>query len=294
MAFNPANGASRVLFGLDQGVLAAPAVDGDTLYVGTETGALLALDLGAEQVLWETQVGGLVRFAPAFDADRVYVHTVDGARTVVLALDRASGAPLWSQSFADGTGTPVLFGDLVIVAGDAVVALERATGAEVWRSPPFSALGTLALHEGTVYAGGTGRDGTTFLALDAATGAIRWSRQDAADFTFARPAFDSGSGALVAASGDGQLWAYDAGTGAVRWRLQMESALESDVVTQAGLAFVSSRSGALYVVEAASGRLLSSYRAGADLETYAAPLVLPGRVYAMHGLTLYALDLEVH
>lgn len=291
-ALDTSTGASRIITDLHAGVLATPAVRGGMLYLGTEQGAVVALDAAAGTAKWETQIGGLIRFGPAVDDQSVYVHTLAGSQSRVHALDLATGAEAWSVPFTTGYSSPALFENLVIVSGEAIAALDRRTGAQVWRGAPLAAFGTLAVHGDAVYAGGTGREGFVFAALDARTGETRWTRSGAANFIFGRPAYDAASGTVLAPASLGQLWAFAAETGEVRWQFQAESGLESDVVVQNGVAFFTGRSGLLYAVEAASGRLISSFRAGADLETYAAPLVTPNRVYSLHGLTLYALDLE--
>jgi outer membrane protein assembly factor BamB len=97
---------------------------------------------------------------------------------VTIAYDRTSGATRWQRS-----GLPlVAIGDTVIVKEQqltgGVVALDASTGVERWRLPGATAApsGDDAVVVSEVYPYNPERDTTT--AVDAVTGAVRWSRSN--------------------------------------------------------------------------------------------------------------------
>src|SRR5262249_22270834 len=123
-----------------------------------------------------------------------FLTTGDGH---VVALDTATGLPLWSQRVHIFAALGLALGEGVVVIGhfDGLRALDAADGHEIWHYRlPNS---TLALSH-PVVVGGTALlydlNGQLH-AVDAATGAVRWVK--------ATPAGDQ-SGALNAPASDGQ------------------------------------------------------------------------------------------
>jgi outer membrane protein assembly factor BamB len=287
-----AGGAARLVFDLGETALATPALYDGILYLCDENGLLTAFDIQTETMLWQSRVSGLVRFQAAVDSERVYVPTVtESGMSGLSALDRATGDRLWESTISGGYAAPQLFQDLVIVAGQSIAALDRETGEERWRTEPFPVVGTLAVSGGAVYAG-AGPNGASFMAVDAATGAVLWSRSDIAAYVFGRPAVDSASGTVIAGARDGRLWAFDAASGDLRWQLQTDGSLNSDVVVSDGVAYTTAQTGTLYAVEVASGRLVRSFRPGDPLDTFSAPVISGATLYAVRGSTLYRLQTE--
>ena len=288
-ALDPATGAARMRLDTGGAALGTPAQFEGVLYLGTEAGTLLAFDPDAAEVLWETELGGLVRFGPVVDEAGVFVQTLSEEASV-FALDRTTGELLWERGFGDGNSTPLLYRDTVIVSGEAIVALDRRTGAEVWRSPDFAAVGSLALAGDKVYGGGAGAEGVNFMALDAGSGIVLWQRVGAERFGFGRPGVDAASNTVIAGTMGGQVVGMVLTDGGERWQFQANGSVETDIVVQEGRAYFTARTGTLYILDAATGRLLRSFRPGEALDTFAAPLVVGDRVYALHGTNLYALS----
>jgi outer membrane protein assembly factor BamB len=152
-AYRAADG-SRVWTGDTGEIRERPTIDGDTLYLSTTDGRVLALDLANGQQRWEQRLGGAGR-QPLVYGDRVYVgsndrwfyalKTKDGERdwrwrigaellgradadeqhvyvtamdNLLHAFDRVSGAQRWRQElpFRPVSG-PVVVGEAVVVPG---------------------------------------------------------------------------------------------------------------------------------------------------------------------------------
>src|SRR5438128_374721 len=73
-------------------VTSSPAVEGQTVYIGTGAGKLLALDLRSGAEKWSAEVGSSVGSSPAVVANRVFFTSRDGT---MHALSADTGKSLW-------------------------------------------------------------------------------------------------------------------------------------------------------------------------------------------------------
>ena len=148
----------KVLWSLDvaQGYSAAAIHDGRVFFSDYDETAddwlVRSVDLETGRELWRFREArrirpnhGITRTVPAVDGKRVF--SLD-PKTVLHALDAATGEELWRKSLVEVYGTkippwyngqcPLLDGDRLIIApGGAalMVALDTATGEEIWRTP---------------------------------------------------------------------------------------------------------------------------------------------------------------
>jgi outer membrane protein assembly factor BamB len=156
----------------DAGALSTvPLVVDGTVYVQGGTGQVVAVDLASGGIEWasEPSGGNIGPFGVAVDGERVYA--LDGSEGV-LALDRRDGTELWST---DVTPTPTSGIDIQPVVVDGVVLVS---------SVPVSVRG--------IYAAG---DRGVIYALDAATGAVRWTFDTVEGDLWGHPEVNSGGGA---------------------------------------------------------------------------------------------------
>ncbi len=130
----------------------APVTAGGLVFVGGSDGIIRAFDSGSGQAVWKACTAGPILYPPAIYDNRLFAGSSDGW---LYALEAATGRQLWRfrvapverkiSTYGRLTSTwPVASG--VLVDGDAVYAA----------------------------AGIASYDGTHVIALDAATGEIRW------------------------------------------------------------------------------------------------------------------------
>ena len=97
----------------------APAVDGDTLYMGFPDGRVTALDVVSGAVRWSVRLPGSaylggVLSPPAVSGDTVYVGSNNGR---LYGLEKATGAEVWSYEIGSWVASgPAISGD-TLVAG---------------------------------------------------------------------------------------------------------------------------------------------------------------------------------
>lgn len=165
---------------------AAPAVAGDTVYVGSCFGFFYALDKNTGEVRWKydtKQDGSPAQFhgSPLFSGELVITGSDRSDKGYVYAFEQETGEVRWKTA-AGGIETDLLqFRGTVIgvASGGKLVSLDLKTGEIKWKFSPktrpykrFSSE-TPALSENMLYFGGP--DGHVY-ALKAASGEVAWKR----------------------------------------------------------------------------------------------------------------------
>jgi polyvinyl alcohol dehydrogenase (cytochrome) len=211
-----------------------PAVAGGRIFLGSHEGGIYALDAHSGCAYWKFQTPAAVRGAIllARRPDGRFVLYAGDRSAQVYALDANTGELLWQRKVDDHpwaivTGSSALFDDVLYVP---VASFEELAGA----SPKYEC----CTFRGSV------------VALDAATGAVRWKSYlipDAAAKTartsggtqlwgpsgaavWSQPTVDPQAGALYVTTGDSYsapaastsdaVVALDLATGALRWHVQ--------------------------------------------------------------------------
>jgi outer membrane protein assembly factor BamB len=205
------------------------AVDDGTVYASTY-GAVHAIDAASGRLRWTAplpigRTPGLTRVAAG--AGRLCAT----AGSTLLGLDPASGRALWAHEVRTRfAGSPVVAGDRFLVTDGAGTTAVADDGRLLWRHDDGRVNPTdLAVADGAVYAA-TADDEGTLLALDLASGAVRWSAK-----TRQRPTSSSSppavTGGIVAVLSGAAVVAYDGATGAVRWQAPGRDAAVAGVGT---------------------------------------------------------------
>jgi len=197
-------------------VRSAPAVANGKFFEGSGDGKLYALDATSGAPLWSFDTGGPVGSSPAFSGGIVYVGSDSGS---LFAIKAATGKKVWSAPFAAAVASsPAVSGGVVYVGSDdgSVAAFDAATGAPAWKRTfngrAFRA--SPAVANGVVFISGDKGANSTLYALDAGTGATKWSFTSGAGMTDAAVA----NGVVYVAVGSGNtVYAIDAMTGNPVW-----------------------------------------------------------------------------
>lgn len=182
-------------------VSSRPAVAGTLLYVGTDDGELVALDMQTGQQVWKHEGRGPVLESPVIVGDMV---VFSNEADQVYALDARKGTVRWSYKGE----TPEEY--------------------------------TLRGHAGVAAAGEllyTGFANGTLVALRAQTGSVAWLttlKGDSDRFVDVDSTPVVVGDTVYVTSSSGGVWAIDGTTGLVRWRVTLEGATPSAGVGAAG------------------------------------------------------------
>ena len=212
--------------------------------------------------LWTQELGSPVWGGLAVAGERLFVAADDGN---LHALATSDGSSVWSFD-AGGSlrGRPTLDDDSLLLLSDEgqVHALAVSTGQELWRArvaEPFDRQGEREQQRYNHYASGLARAGEFWVvgtaegrvvALDAATGAERWSFQ-AGEAVSGTPVVAEGR--VFVASFDHHAYSLDAATGEELWRVDTGAPIPGSPALFDDRVIFGSRSYDLLALDGATG-----------------------------------------
>jgi outer membrane protein assembly factor BamB len=259
-------------------VISSPLVVGDVVYVGSTDGSLYAVNRGDGTQKWKFDSKGPISSSPAFHNGLVFIASMDG---LVYAIDAATGQSKWTFATKGERRftAPGIHG--------AIPRTERMPDPfDVFTSSP-------AVANGIVYIGSGDQH---VYALDASTGALRWSFATG-DVVHASPAVSNG--VVVIGSWDRNVYALDANNGREKWRyttgndtvIYNQIGIASSAAIANGVVFVGGRDGKFHSVDFATGAVRWVHNNNGGW-TIASPAVRNGIVYfpTSDGTRFKALD----
>jgi outer membrane protein assembly factor BamB len=234
---------------------------------------------------WTAQIGDPFEgasFRPplATDGTRVFVATVDGT---VRGLDGGTGNVRWTVPDRPGT-LSARQGLLVVHEADGTVwGVAPASGSARWKTETrITGALPAAVGDDAVFVGGEG-----LVALDAASGEVRWSAEPPPHVS--APLVASGKWVFVPEE-DGTLRCRDAATGKEVWAFASKGALRSSpIVDEAGgRLMVGTGDRRFLALRLTDGKRHWTWKIGAEVQ--AAPAPFGDKVlFATHEDVLYAL-----
>ncbi|GAC1336402.1 MAG: outer membrane protein assembly factor BamB [Myxococcales bacterium] len=276
-------------------VLAAPLIDGETLYVASAGGKLTALNRITGEERWVLDVHEELTTTPTLDGGLLFVMSSDEA---VTAVDAASGKSVWKfrrerpAGFTiRGNARPLVAHGLVYAgfADGTVAALRPQDGVARW-TRSVSGTGDYLDVDGLaapaddarVYAA-SAKAGA--VALDATTGEIAWT----APLPGANHLVVDGT--RVFASGRGTMLAVDRVGGTKRWSFALGGdRYATEAAVSHGILLFAQDRGPLLALETATGRARTVLDPGTGFS--AAPLVVPGAAFVVsNSASLFSLGL---
>lgn len=246
-------------------ISSSPSYADGLVYVGSDDGQLYAIDAASGRQRWMHRTGGPVGSSPAVGAGRVYVTSYDGR---LHALDAKTGEVLWKFA-TQGERRFEAKG----LHGMQPRTQTFADPFDVYLSSPLLVDGLVIFGSG---------DGHVY-ALDAATGAQRWSFKTG-DVVHASPAYADGR--VFVGSWDGRFYAVDVRTGRELWHAQggvdalmaNQQGFQSSPAVVDGVVYTGSRDANLYAFDARTGQEKWRVPTGASW-VITSPAVHQGRVY---------------
>jgi outer membrane protein assembly factor BamB len=229
----------------------SPAVYQDTVFVGSDDGALYAVAATTGEQRWAFKTGGIVRSHPAIDAaaGALYFTSDDG---YAYALQLQDGKPLWRADIGNST--------------------ERSVRAIIGSSP--SPIGYDYLQSSPVVADGSifiGSADSKVYALQADTGTLIWSFRTGAKVRATPTVVD---GVLYVGSWDTSMYALDAHSGALRWQTPIGGQIQTTALVHGNLVYAASRKASVVALEAATGELVWEFSYGQNMWVESSPVLL--------------------
>ncbi|MDP4246064.1 MAG: PQQ-binding-like beta-propeller repeat protein [Bacteroidota bacterium] len=289
-------------------IFGSPAISKGRLFVGSEEGRLIAVDLAGGRIAWTFPTGGPIPSSPAVFDDMVFFLSYDGTFYGVDVITgrlkwkfqtggekRVGAKGLWtmqprseymddpfdfflSSPAIDEAGGIVYFG-----SGDGnVYALHAGDGRLVWKFQTQGIVHTSpALYRGKLYIGSWDRN---LYALDAATGAEKWKFETGRDtaqhlLEGIQSSATASDGKIYFGSRDGYFYALDAETGKMAWKYPANNSwiLTTAAVRQDTLYLGTSDTYRMIALNAATGKEL--YQVQASGYVYSSPSLAGHNAY---------------
>lgn len=234
-----------------------------------------ALDLQSGRLIWQTPVQGIDSMGSiAVDGGVAFVPAGGAAYSVisdhVYAISATTGRVLWRARYGNSDCSPTVADHRVFVEGSATDSSRPAN---------LDAFNDVA-------------------ALDEGTGKLRW-RWYSGYGAFTSAGSDEEAIAGMAAGGTlyqslpaaSEFAAFDERSGRLLWKIHTRAAVKMSAVEQAGRVYFGDTSGELYVVDAASGRVLVGKKFP-HIFTTSSPIIAGGTLYISNRDTVYAVPLS--
>ena len=308
----------RLLWTYEAGeaIESSAAIADGTVFVGTQKGELIALDLGSGAVRWKYNAAkeGIGESSPGVSNGVVYVGDLSGVLHAVSARD---GRGLWTfKTGGEIKSSPIIVGDRVLIGSydQHLYCLTAGRGELVWKlktNGPVHSTGGVAgglifiagcdeIFRGVRIADGreaftvasgayTGAspalmDGNAFygtfdnevLSVSLSTRRVRWRYQHP-QRKF--PYYSSAAaieGRVVVGGRDKMVHCINASTGKSLWTFATRARVESSPALASGRVFVGSNDGRIYELDFYSGAKLGEFNAGAPVS--ASPAIAAGRI----------------
>lgn len=251
-------------------------------FVVNENNRLLALDASTGAKRWEANLNLLNNRDNAVGVDGGRVFALTGREDVsVVSFDAQTGRQLWTASTGKHKGTryPMasdgrVFFDAPATDGSPELrAVDAATGKAIWTLPLDGFVDTdiLAVNGVLVFGAGTWNGATKagwrLIALDPATGKLRWDAQ-LGPHLIVRLAADDRQ--VFIGFGSGQVQARDAATGTPAWTEHVVSRLNVAPTAKGVQVFAASSDGELVSLDAQTGSRQWADNAGSAVLTQVA------------------------
>lgn len=207
---------------------------------GVAEGSKPPIEFGPDKNLkWKVPVpSGLS--SPIVVGDKLVITALDGGKLYTIAYGRADGKEAWRTEApaqqleayhktegSPAASTPTTDGDRVVsYFGSCGLFCYDLSGKQLWKLdlPPASTAGDFGSGVSPILADGVVilvRDeikDPRVLALDAATGTLKWEKKRQSKTSYCTPVlWDTPAGKQVAAAGHGRMVGYDLKTGEEKW-----------------------------------------------------------------------------
>lgn len=235
-AVDPTDGSQKWQYETDDRVNSYPAVDEGAVVFTSEEKFLHSVNAASGDRIWRTEIQDIDTGSPTIHDGTIYIGALDGT---FYAVDAADGSVEWEfQAKWNIPHPPAVVDDMVFMASDTLYALDAGSGEEVWRFD-IDAYGVTTYH---MTAGPTATHDTVFFGTDFS-----------------------------------KMHAFDVQTGEQRWVFETDMAVRSPPAVADGVLYFGCEDDHVYAVAAGTGEEIWNFDTGALVRS--APAVSAETVY---------------
>lgn len=245
-AIDAVTGKQLVTLQFERNEISAPAVLGQLVFFGTQTGKVFAYDLTRRAPVWfyEAKGSSFAYSEPAIDDGVVYIC---GSESGLFAFAADTGALKWTFKSNKPLYRPAIKGDdVIVVSQTGLIAFDKKTGTQKWEAKVGREyIGPAILNDQIFVAHVEGE----IRAHALKDGALKWKSKKDGGARTALALFES---VVIYGERYGNLVALDAETGAEKWRFKTKKPCGDPVIAGATL-YVSCKDQRLYALNPQTG-----------------------------------------
>lgn len=251
----------------------APVVEDGVLYIASNYGNVKAIDANTGSQLWQYNTGGSGLYSAPTIVDNTLYCGGNDASPGVFALDKTSGAVVWTWQAPDQVNTSPCVADGKVFFGcsdQRYYALDAATGSLLWSQlvdDGENMLGAPTAGAGVIY----GQSISRLFALNTNTGAVIWEQDRLAHASGGHP-YLSGNHLFVGAE-LGVLPCLNANDGSVLYTVQSGGASAQHFLVVDGVLILNA-AGTPATLEARNAQTGALIWTGAPQSELTSPVVL--------------------
>lgn len=210
-----------------------PAADNERAYMPLGDGIIVSVRLSDGELVWKSEVGGVLSASPAVDNGNVFVAS--------------ESLPTLKSAYPQATGV--------------LRSLSRQSGLTSWmRTLPSPVRGIINLNAQNLFV--TSSDGRLY-AIGKETGEIKWIKYNSSPFSILN-LLDSGT--LYASDIYGDIISLEPESGKTFWRYRTRKSLSAPVAVYGSMVYAGAADGFVYAIDRTTGRLRWRVRAGAAIQ----------------------------
>ena len=238
----------------------SPTGQGDIVYIGTDDNKLVAVDLAAENVVWEFTGSGPIQSSPVIHNGQIFVASTQN----VYAIDQASGAKAWEFS-SGGTffSSPTVKIPYVYIGCDDgnLYALKISDGSIKWQfNTPEPIKSSPIVYGGNII---FGSNDNKVYCLDSGAKTPRWVYETSERVTSS----PFGSNQVIYVGGfDYNFYAINIIDGTLKWKYKTGALVKSSPLVHEGIVYVGSFDKHMYAFDT-SGILKWSNKINGAIES---------------------------
>lgn len=217
-------------FSTGGGVYSSPAIDSNTLYIGSNDSCLYALDNENGSLKWKFKTRGEIKSQPLLYKGSVIFNSTDG---LIYSIDKSNAKEQWTFN-TNGEkrldmwdyylSSPVYSDNKIFIgSGDGnIYAIEPGNGTLIWKYTTDGIIhATPLIHNKIVYVGSF--DGY-FYAINAENGELVWKFRTIGDAYFPKGEIQRGAAiyknSVIFGSRDFNIYSLDIETGRGLWNMK--------------------------------------------------------------------------
>jgi outer membrane protein assembly factor BamB len=205
------------------GIHSTPAIDENSVYVGSYRGTLYRINKDTGEIIWSRIVGQTIGSSPLLSEDSITVAVETYQKNgYVVRLNKENGDLIWKsanlgEQSHSSPSLDVKLGVLVVgVNNSTVQGLDYKTGKILWSTPVKGPVkSTINIQNGRGFGTSWGKE---LFSIDIQSGRLNWSAE-LNEKSQVSPAFSQSCNCLITSDRTGEIFAINADSGERIWTL---------------------------------------------------------------------------